>query len=108
MSARKADSPGSFDQVTLQARQTQLTLPHDSVLIRKNGIEFRSPTPFPAWAEMTLTLQSPLDNARVNCAGVVVACSGNRHSGYRISLLFTSLSRQAEARLSALAQATLA
>ena len=108
MSARKASSAGSFDQVTLQARQTQLALPHDAVLIRKNGIEFRSPTPFPAWTEMTLTLQSPHDNARVNCAGVVVSCSGNRHSGYQVSVVFTSLSRQAEARLSSLASASLA
>ncbi len=106
MSARKAVSAASFSQVTVQARQTQLSLAPDSVLIRKNGIEFRSPTPFPTWTEMTLTLQSPQDDAKVNCAGVVVACSGNRHSGYQVAVVFTSMSRQAQARLSTLAFTT--
>jgi hypothetical protein len=108
MSARKATIAGSFNEVTVQARQTQLLLSPGAVVIRKNGIEFRSPTPFPAWTEMTLTLQSPEDSAPVNCAGVVVACSGNRHSGYVVSVVFTSLTRQAQARLSALSYSTLA
>jgi hypothetical protein len=106
MSARKADV--SFDRVTVQARQTQLSLAPDSVLIRKNGIEFHSPIPFPTWTEMTLALQSPQDGAKVNCGGVVIACSGNRHSGYQVAMVFTSMSRQAEARLSTLADAALA
>ena len=108
MSARKADGSTSFSQVTVQARQTQLSLAPDAVIIRKNGIEFLSPTPFPMWAEMTLTLQSPLDPAKVNCSGVVIACSGNRHSGYQVAVVFTSLSRQAQARLSSLAYSALA
>jgi hypothetical protein len=103
MSARKADSPGSFHQVTVHARQTELALSPDAVSLHKNGIEFRSPTPYPAWTEMTLALQSPLDGARVNCAGVVIGCSGNRHAGYHVSMVFTSMSRQAQARLTALA-----
>lgn len=105
MSARKADSSSSFSQVTVEARQTRLALEPEAVVIRKNGIEFISPTSFPLWAEMTLTLQSPAEDARVNCAGVVVGCSGNRHSGYHVSMVFTSLSRQAQARLSSLATA---
>ena len=108
MSARKADGSTSFSQVTVQARQTQLSLAPDAVIIRKNGIEFLSPTPFPTWTEMTLTLQSPLDAATVNCSGVVIACSGNRHSGYQVAMVFTSLSRQAQARLSSLAYSALA
>jgi hypothetical protein len=108
MSARKAAGSESFSQVTVQARQTQLALPPDAVVIRKNGIEFLSPTSFPLWAEMTLTLQSSLDRSRANCAGVVVGCSGNRHSGYHVSMVFTSLSRQAQARISSLAESALA
>jgi hypothetical protein len=108
MSARKADRAASFDQFTVQARQVQLSLAPDAVVIRRNGIEFRSPTPFPQWTEMTLTLQSPWDNAKVNCAGVVISCSGNRHSGYQVAMVFTSMSRQAQARLSSLAYSALA
>jgi hypothetical protein len=36
-----------------------LELSADTVVIHKNGIEFRSPTPFNPWTEMTVALQSP-------------------------------------------------
>jgi hypothetical protein len=55
---------------------------------------------------MTLTLQSPRDNQRVNCSGVVIACTGNKHTGYHVSMVFTSLTKQAQARLSAMASST--
>ena len=106
MSARKLNGPGGFEQqaVTVEARQTRLHLAPESVLIRKNGIEFRSPSSFAAWTEMTVTLQSPDEDAKVHCTGVVVACSGNRHTGYHVSMLFTGLSKQSEARLSMMAE----
>ena len=107
MSARKAGN-SSFSEVTVQARQAHLSLAPDAVIIRKNGIEFLSPSSFPMWTEMTQELQSPLDGGVVNCSGVVIACSGNRHSGYHVSLVFTSLSRQAEARLTSMAHSALA
>ncbi len=99
MSASKLQNPGSFQEVTVEARQTRLSLSPDSVIIHKNGIEFRSPTPFSEWAEMTLTLQSPGGGGRVHCTGVVIACTGNRHTGYHVSMVFTGLSKQAQARL---------
>jgi len=34
---------------------------------------------------------------------VVVACHGDRHSGFLVSMVFTGLSRQAQARLTSLA-----
>jgi len=34
---------------------------------------------------------------------VVVACNGNRHGGYTVSMVFTSLSKQSQARLNLLA-----
>jgi len=105
MSARKIGSIGSFQQhVTVEARQARLALSPDSVVIHKKGIEFRSPTPFAAWTEMTLTLESP-ENGRVHCSGVVIACTGNKHSGYHVSLVFTGMSKQAEARLGMMASA---
>ena len=104
MSARKLTTPGSASSpVTPEAR---LSLSHEAVFIQKNGIEFRSPTAFNAWTEMTVELQTP-DNGRVNCTGVVVACTGNRHSGYHVSMIFTELSRQAQARLHQMSSARL-
>ena len=103
MSARKVQSTGSFQEVTVEVRQTRLSLSPDSVIIHKNGIEFRSGTPFSEWAEMTLTLQSPGGGGRVHCTGVVIACTGSRHTGYHISMVFTGLSKQAQARLSTMA-----
>jgi hypothetical protein len=100
MSARKVQAADSFHQVTVEARQTRLSLCPDSVVIHKNGIEFRSATPFSEWAEMTLTLQPPGDGGRVHCTGVVIGCTGNKHSGYHVSMVLTGLSKQAQERLS--------
>jgi PilZ domain len=108
MSARKISGAGSFQQqVTVESRPARLSLSPSSVIIHRNGIEFRSPTAFSAWTEMTLTLRSPRDNGKVNCTGVVIACTGNKHTGYHVSMVFTSLSRQAQARLSSMAQTPL-
>ena len=109
MSARKIQSL-SFEKagtVTVQARQTRLNLPPDSVVIHKGGIEFQCDTAFPKWVEMTVTVQSPVDDSRVNCSGVVVECSGSKHAGYLVSMVFTSLTKQAESKLSQLAFARL-
>src|ERR1051325_2807496 len=99
MSARKIESGSLQQHVTIEARQTRLVLSPGSVIIHKNGIEFRSPTAFSPWTEMTLTLQSPADNGSLNCSGVVISCTGNKHAGYHVSMVFTGLSKQAQARL---------
>lgn len=93
-------------ELTVEARQTRLTLTSETVSLHKGGIEFRSEAPFEPWVEMTVTLQSPNDGTRVNCTGVVVGCQGNKHAGYHISMVFTSMSKQAEARLNSLVHAT--
>jgi len=85
----------------VESRETQLTLPRDAVVFRRNGIEFLSPTALPCWTEMTLTVRSPVDKGRMTCTGVVVSCTGNRHTGYHVSMVFTGLSPQAQSRLSA-------
>jgi len=103
MSARIADSNGSLHHVTVQARETRLSLSPDCVIFHKNGIEFRSPRPFSPWAEMTLTLRSPGDGGRIHCSGVVIACTGNKHTGYHVAMVLTGLSRQAQARLNTMA-----
>jgi hypothetical protein len=101
MSARRAEISGSSNSVTVEARQARLSLSPDAVVLHKNGIEFRSVTPFPAWTEMTMTL-SPADGGKVHCNGVVIACTGNKHTGYHVSMVLTGLSKQAEARLNAM------
>jgi hypothetical protein len=108
MSARKASTNGfASEKVTIQGREALLTLSEDSVVIHRSGIEFRSPTPFNTWTEMTLALRSP-ENGVINCTGVVISCSGNKHTGYHVSMVFTSLSKQAQARLNQMAQSPLA
>lgn len=101
MSARKIDfEKNSLHNVTVEARQTRLSLSSDAVLVTKNGIEFRSVAPFSLWTEMTVTLASAKNgHDKVHCNGVVVGCSGNRHLGYFVSMLFTGLSKQSQARL---------
>ena len=105
MSARRIESAGSLQQVTVEARQTRLSLSPNSVIIHKNGIEFRSAMPFSEWTEMTMTLQSPSDGGKVHCTGVVISCTGNKHTGYHVSMVLTGLSKQAQARLSTIAYA---
>ena len=108
MSARKISNASLQPQdVTVEARQARLSLTEDSVVIHRNGIEFRSPTAFAPWTEMTLTLQSPRDNGKVHCSGVVISCTGSKHSGYHVSMVFTGMSKQAQARLSTMARLTL-
>jgi hypothetical protein len=108
MSARKASTNGfSNESVTIQGREALLTLSENSVVIHRGGIEFRSPTPFTIWTEMTLALRSR-ENGVVNCGGVVISCSGNKHTGYHVSMVFTDLSRQAQTRLNQMVQSPLA
>jgi hypothetical protein len=56
---------------------------------------------------MTVALQSPRDDGRVQCSGVVIACSGSKHTGYHVSLVFTGMSKQAQSRLNLMAHSAL-
>lgn len=108
MSARKIGSIESpKQQVTVEGRQSRLELSTDAVSVHKSGIEFRSPTPFNEWTEMTVALQSPQDGDKLQCSGVVIACSGNKHAGYRVSMVFTHVSDQAQATLNSLTRSML-
>jgi PilZ domain len=107
MSAKKLVGGGFFEQpVTVEARQARLELSADTVVIHKGGIEFRSPTPFSPWTEMTVALQPP-GGSRLHCHGVVIACSGNKHAGYHVSMVFTSLTKQVQTRLNSIAHSDL-
>lgn len=82
---------------------TTLNLPAQAVTIRKNGIEFASTRPLTPWTEVTLDIESQAERRKVTCRGVVVACEGNRHSGYRVALLFLGLTPQTQQRLESIA-----
>jgi hypothetical protein len=102
MSARKVGNADLFQPVTVQARATSLSLSAGDIRIRKNGIEFRTTTTIPVWTEMTMELETPFKPKKLNCTGVVVACTGNRHAGFVVSMVFTHLSRQTQARLNSM------
>lgn len=97
MSASKTKSD-LLQTVTIQSSATLLNLSPTSFRIRKSGIEFKAGQEIPMWTEMTIDLQLP-GTKSFNCSGVVVACTGNRHLGYNVSLVFTSVSKQAQERL---------
>lgn len=107
MSSRKIDK-FDFKPTVIDPRQTHLTLASEAINFRKNGIEFASPVPLSRWTEMTVELETPRDGKRFSCTGIVVSCEGNRQSGYAVSLLFTKLDRQSQARLSQMAYSPLA
>lgn len=102
MSTSKLDTSGIFRTEPVSSPATRLTLPTQAVCIRKNGIDFLSKTAFPLWTEVTVDLQTP-EGKKLRGRGVVVACDGNRQSGYSISLMFMNLSRQSQEQLSVLA-----
>ena len=105
MSAKKISGASSFNtSISVASRDAKLELSADRVSIHKNGIEFRSPTPFHEWSEMTVALLSPKDGSRISCHGVIVGCAGNKHAGYNISMVFTSLTPQAEKQLGVMAR----
>lgn len=102
MSTSKLDTSGVFQTLQVHGAQTRLSLTPETVRIRPNGIEFRTDKAIAPWTEMTVDLFSA-EGEKVHCTGIVVECSGNRHSGYHVSMLFMSLSKQAQERLDLLA-----
>src|SRR6187200_1993309 len=103
MSTSKLDTSGIFQAPKITSSQTRLALPATAIRFRKNGIEFRTDKPIPAWTEMTVALQSPVDGKNVHCTGVIVDCAGNRHAGYLVSMDFMNMSRQSQERFRQLA-----
>jgi len=103
MSAKKLN--GSFDtSFSVSTRDAKLELSANTVTVHKNGIEFRSHKPFTEWSEMTVALISPKDGRRLSCHGVIVGCSGSKHVGYHISMVFTAMSPETEKQLGSIAR----
>ncbi len=99
MSAKRLNDSDLLKLDAVKAKERRLSLEAGSYLIRKNGIEFRTSSAIPVWTEMTVELEMPLAQERVHGNGIVVACNGNRHIGYNVSMLFTGLSKQDQAHL---------
>ncbi|MBE7500270.1 MAG: hypothetical protein HS113_08175 [Verrucomicrobiales bacterium] len=106
MSPSKIDTLNAFQPVTVASGQTRLLLSEQEVVIRKSGLEFLSLRPLPLWAEVTVDLQSPLARRPLRGSGVVVDCTGDRHTGYTISVLLLGLSAQSQQHLQELALAS--
>jgi hypothetical protein len=53
---------------------------------------------------MTVVIESKEDG-RINCSGVVISCTGNKHLGYHISMVFTGMTKQEQLRLGVMALA---
>lgn len=102
MTTSKVDNSGLLQHAHVGSPATTLLLPTSQVAIRRNGIEFLSPTSIPLWTEVTVELRSPGNSQRVRGGGVVVDCTGNRHTGYVVSLVFMNLTRQSQEHLSRL------
>ncbi|MBM3877866.1 MAG: hypothetical protein FJ386_14320 [Verrucomicrobia bacterium] len=96
MTTSKRDTSCVFEPFTIQTRETQFTLPADSLLVRRNGIEFRSPTPLDEWTELTLDMHSPRDGHREQATGVVVACRGTHAAGFAVSVVLMGMTPAAE------------
>jgi len=97
MSASKTKTD-LLQPISIQSSSTLLHLSPTAFRIRKSGIEFKADKEVAMWTEMTVDLQLP-GTKSFSCSGVVVACSGNRHTGYNVSLVFTSVTKQAQERL---------
>ncbi len=95
MSAKRLHHPHfpAANTPAAKAAQIQLTVSMNAVVLRPGGIEFRSITRFSPWTEMSMDLEGNRGADRVHCNGVVVSCTRSKHVGYRVSMVFTSLTR---------------
>lgn len=102
MSTSKLDTSGVFTTAQRPSLDARLALHASEVHFRSNGIEFQSHEPIPAWTEMDVELHSDIAHA-FHCTGVVVACTGNRIAGYKVTLCFMNLSDVGQEHLDLLA-----
>ena len=106
MSSSKLDTSGVFHLSQAQPQKAAITVPVKGLRVSRNGIEFRSAEPVRSWSEMRVQFESPVDSRKVECIGVVVACQGNRHTGFVVSMVLTHASPQAARRLAEIEAAT--
>ena len=88
MAASRTDGWSENPVLVVESGNYRFGLPSDHVQVRKNGVEFWSPTPFELWTEMVVVVGQASSPAQPAGSGVVVACEGDRHRGYSVSVLF--------------------
>jgi len=86
--------------------EAKLDLALCHLAVRKNGIEFLSSRAFPLWSELRVAIGSARDGKMMEANGVVVDCTGNRHSGYVVSVMFFELPPACRQGLELLARQT--
>ncbi len=82
MSSGRLDRSGTFSLRVSQGSEIRFSLTMDAVQVRRNGIEFRSPSPVVAWREMTVELEVGEEGDPLVCRGIVVSCVGDKYLGY--------------------------
>jgi len=109
MSGRNGEDAlaGAARHLRVQGREWELSLSPDALVFHRGGLEFRSAAPFSTWGEVTLTLQSPGGADPIEGSGVVISCTGNRHTGYHVSMVLTGLSHGASDWLGVMSAAQL-
>ena len=90
MKLTETDNSDGFERITMTAQGMEFSFPAHLVNIQENGIEFLSEKEIPTWIQMTVELQPPNHAEPLHCQGIVVSCSGNRHAGYVVSIVFTN------------------
>lgn len=96
MSTTRLDTSGIFEGLKLSSLSSQPTPVTSGVRLRPTGVEFRSSEALALWTEMSVELGAGTSAGTVSCTGVVVSCSGNRHLGFNVSLVFLNLSPQTQ------------
>lgn len=110
MSAAKLDHSltfGSTAEPHLDSSKVLHLSPKNTV-VRNNGIQFHYDTEIPPFTEMAVDLHDPADGGAIQATGIVVACAGDRHRGFDVSMVLLNLSEAHRARLGVLAYSHLA
>jgi len=74
--------------VVVESSGSHVDIAGDHVQLRRNGVEFWSPSPFELWTEMTVAMGVSGCCVQKHGSGVVVSCEGDRHRGFTVSVLF--------------------
>jgi hypothetical protein len=78
----------SLNGVPLGGHTLNLNLDCTSVTRRPTGIEFKSPSPLPLFAELEIRMNCPDHGIDESHSGVVVACDPAKSGGYSVCLLY--------------------
>lgn len=67
--------------------------------MQESGIEFQSQNEIGLYTEMHLQIVNPETQHTIKFKGVVIGCSGDKHKGYQVSLIYTNLTQETQMSL---------